>query len=86
MLIMIANLLQLGMLGILERENAAVLNESLKELAAITIKAFGEALLQFNIKCPFYLTQNDGTLIRYTLYILHTINCKYLSIVQRSQI
>lgn len=58
-------IIQLGMLGILERENAAVLNESLKELAAFTIKAFGEALLQLNIKCPFYLTQNDGTLIRY---------------------
>ena len=52
------------MIGILERENAAILNESLKDLAAITIKAFGDALLKLNIKCPFYLTQNDGTLIR----------------------
>lgn len=52
------------MIGILERENAAVLNESLKELAAVTIKAFGDALQKLNIKCPFYLTQNDGTLIR----------------------
>ena len=52
------------MIGILERENAAVLNESLKELAALTIKAFGDALQKLNIKCPFYLTQNDGTLIR----------------------
>lgn len=55
---------QLGMLGILERENASVLNESLKQLATMTIKAFGEALKKLNIMCPFYLTQNDGTLIR----------------------
>ena len=52
------------MIGILERENAAVLNESLKDLASETIKAFGEALEKLNIKCAFYLTQNDGTLIR----------------------
>ena len=53
------------MLGILERENAAVLNESLKQLATTTIKAFGDALRRLSVKCPFYLTQNDGTLIRY---------------------
>ena len=53
------------MIGILERENAAVLNESLKDLATVTIKAFGDALQKLNIKCPFYLTQNDGTLIRF---------------------
>ena len=52
------------MLGILERENAAVLNESLKSLANTTIQAFGEALKKLDINCPFYLTQNDGTLIR----------------------
>ena len=63
------------MLGILERENAAVLNESLKKLAAVTIEAFGDALLQLNIKCPFYLTQNDGTLIRYTYtYVMYLID------------
>lgn len=52
------------MIGILERENAAILNESLKELATVTIKSFGDALQKLKIKCPFYLTQNDGTLIR----------------------
>ena len=52
------------MIGILERENAAILNESLKDLATVTIKAFGDALQKLNITCPFYLTQNDGTLIR----------------------
>jgi len=58
--------MQLGMLGLLERENVAVLNESLKGLAQATVRAFERALLDMDIRCPFYLTQNDGTLIRYT--------------------
>lgn len=53
------------MLGLIERENAAILNESLKTLAKATITAFEEALAQLEIRCPFYLTQNDGTMIRY---------------------
>ncbi len=54
-----------GQLGILERENAAVLNESLKPMCRKTIKSFREALDKLGLTCPFYLTQNDGTLIRY---------------------
>lgn len=56
--------MQLGMLGLIERENAAVLNQALKRLAKVTITAFQEALTTLNIHCPFYLTQNDGTMIR----------------------
>ena len=56
--------LQLGMLGLLERENAAILNESLKPLASDTITAFRVALNKLGFNCPFSLTQNDGTLIR----------------------
>lgn len=52
------------MLGLLERENAAILNEALKSLAKVTITAFQEALTKLNVCCPFYLTQNDGTMIR----------------------
>ena len=54
------------MLGLIERENAAVLNESLKSLAKLTVTAFQKALAELNIHCPFYLTQNDGTMIRYS--------------------
>ena len=53
------------MLGLIERENAAILNESLKPLAQATISAFRQALNHLGLTCPFYLTQNDGTLIRY---------------------
>jgi N-methylhydantoinase A/oxoprolinase/acetone carboxylase beta subunit len=53
-------------LGLLERENAAILNQSLKRLAKYTVTAFKEALTtRLNISCPFYLTQNDGTMIRF---------------------
>lgn len=55
----------IGHIGILERENAAILNESLKPLCYHTICAFRKTLSDLNLQCPFYLTQNDGTLIRY---------------------
>ena len=63
---------QVGQMGTLERENAAILNESLKPLCKVTVTAFREALDKLGLACPFYLTQNDGTLIRYT-YILELI-------------
>ncbi|RDD44862.1 Hydantoin utilization protein A [Trichoplax sp. H2] len=53
----------IGHISILERENAAILNESLKPLCYHTINAFRQALSDLNFQCPFYLTQNDGTLI-----------------------
>ena len=52
-----------GRLGMLERENAAILNESLKSFAVKTITAFHKALKDLELDCPLYLTQNDGTLI-----------------------
>lgn len=57
-------LLQIGLLGLLERENAAILNEALRPLARQTIQAFREALGDLGLNCPFFLTQNDGTLVR----------------------
>ena len=55
---------EVGLIGLLERENASVLNESLKPLCQQTVEAFCEALKTLGLKCPFYLTQNDGTIIR----------------------
>ncbi|XP_014678133.1 PREDICTED: uncharacterized protein LOC106817941 isoform X1 [Priapulus caudatus] len=52
-----------GQLGLLERENAAILNESLKPLCRRTLEAFRGALDKLQLHCPFFLTQNDGTLI-----------------------
>ncbi|MEL6210527.1 MAG: hydantoinase/oxoprolinase family protein, partial [Pseudomonadota bacterium] len=54
---------EIGRLGILERENAAIMNASLRGLSERTVKAFGDALAQVGLTCPYYITQNDGTLM-----------------------
>ena len=53
----------IGQLGLLERENAAILNECLKPLSKKTIDGFANALSCLGLNCPLYLTQNDGTII-----------------------
>jgi N-methylhydantoinase A/oxoprolinase/acetone carboxylase beta subunit len=52
---------RLGRIGLLERENAALLNACLIELARNTTRAFTQALRTSGIAAPLYLTQNDGT-------------------------
>ena len=52
-----------GRMGLLERENAAVLNASLGNLADRTIRGIAEALTSLNIRAPLYMSQNDGTLM-----------------------
>jgi N-methylhydantoinase A/oxoprolinase/acetone carboxylase beta subunit len=54
----------LGRIGLLERENAALLNAALVPLARRTTRAFAEALEGSGIRSPLYLTQNDGTVMR----------------------
>lgn len=54
---------QIGRLGLLERENAAILNACLGPLGQEMIGAFQQALTDSGIAAPFYLTQNDGTLM-----------------------
>ncbi|XP_071963196.1 uncharacterized protein [Antedon mediterranea] len=51
-----------GQIGLLERENAAILNASLQPLCQKTVEALSKALLDIGITCPYYLTQNDGTI------------------------
>ena len=47
-------------LGLVERENAAILNACLRPLASKTIGMLENVLVQ---KAPFYLTRNNGTLL-----------------------
>jgi len=54
---------EIGRLGILERESAAIMNASLHKLSEHTIQAFGKALQAAELNCPYYITQNDGTLM-----------------------
>ncbi len=53
----------IGRMGLLERENAALLNASLLPLADKVVSSFAGALSDRKIKCPFYVSQNDGTLM-----------------------
>ena len=52
-----------GRMGLLERENAAVLNACLGEMAILTIRGIGEALQSLGINAPLFMSQNDGTLM-----------------------
>jgi N-methylhydantoinase A/oxoprolinase/acetone carboxylase beta subunit len=56
---------EIGRLGLLERENAAILNACLAPLARRTIAAFRAAVaaLGFQPAPRLYLSQNDGTLM-----------------------
>jgi N-methylhydantoinase A/oxoprolinase/acetone carboxylase beta subunit len=54
----------LGRIGLLERENAALLNAALNDLARITVAAFRKAIADSGIDAPLFLTQNDGTVMQ----------------------
>ena len=53
----------LGQLGFLERESATILNSALLELARHTVVALRAGVEQCGIRCPVFLSQNDGTLM-----------------------
>ncbi len=54
---------EIGRIGILERENAAIVNACLGDLASAIVDSFRKALKDMKIDAPFYLSQNDGTLM-----------------------
>jgi N-methylhydantoinase A/oxoprolinase/acetone carboxylase beta subunit len=53
----------IGRIGLLERENAAAMNACLSDLAIRIVRSFREALAGLGITAPFYISQNDGTLM-----------------------
>ena len=54
----------LGRIGLLERENATLLNACLVDLARRITRAFAEALGRSGVTADLYITQNDGTVLR----------------------
>jgi N-methylhydantoinase A/oxoprolinase/acetone carboxylase beta subunit len=54
---------EIGRIGLLERENATIMNACLQELAITVVRSFREALNRLGIVAPFYISQNDGTLM-----------------------
>jgi N-methylhydantoinase A/oxoprolinase/acetone carboxylase beta subunit len=54
---------ELGRIGLLERENAALLNAALVDLARVTIAGLRDAIAASHIDAPLFITQNDGTVM-----------------------
>ena len=54
----------IGGMGLLERENAALINATLKPLAKEVVESFEEFKSKLNFKCSMFFTKNDGTLIQ----------------------
>ncbi len=54
---------EIGRLGMLQRENAAIMNACLHNIGKKTIAAFRQSLVDLGLQCPLYLAQNDGTLM-----------------------
>ena len=53
----------MGGLGLIERENASILNASLLDFADHVANALVESSEKLGLQCPVYVSQNDGTLI-----------------------
>jgi N-methylhydantoinase A/oxoprolinase/acetone carboxylase beta subunit len=54
---------EIGRTGLLERENATIMNACLRELASRIVEAFHAALAELELDAPVFLSQNDGTLM-----------------------
>lgn len=54
---------EVGRMGIIERENAAIMNAALSAMSVTVVGAFRSALQKLSIAAPFYISQNDGTIM-----------------------
>ena len=54
----------IGGMGLLERENAALINATLKPLAKEVVESFEELRKKMQFNCSMFFTRNDGTLIQ----------------------
>jgi N-methylhydantoinase A/oxoprolinase/acetone carboxylase beta subunit len=54
---------EIGSLGLLERENASILNAAVVEVARAAAHAFEAALIAHGIQARLFFSQNDGTLM-----------------------
>jgi len=52
-----------GRLGLMERENAAIMNTALLPFANKVVSSFLDALTNRGLNCPAFISQNDGTLM-----------------------
>jgi N-methylhydantoinase A/oxoprolinase/acetone carboxylase beta subunit len=54
---------EIGRVGLLERENATIINAALRDLSTEVCSSLDQALLALDIDAPLFLSQNDGTLM-----------------------
>lgn len=54
---------ELGGVGLLERENAAIINAALGAEAARLVAGLASAVAELGLRVPAFLTQNDGTIL-----------------------
>ncbi|QIB65389.1 hydantoinase/oxoprolinase N-terminal domain-containing protein [Kineobactrum salinum] len=54
---------EVGGIGLIDRENAAIINASLAAMADRVIQSLQQALAELKISAPIFISQNDGTLI-----------------------
>lgn len=69
---------EVGSIGLIERENATILNASIINVAKMTAEGFENALANKGVYANVYFCQNDGTLMSkdYTLkYPILTVAC-----------
>lgn len=66
---------KIGRLGFLERENASIINASLRRFARHVIAGFVAAMQALGFKCRLYITLNDGTLSRASEAAEYPVRC-----------
>jgi N-methylhydantoinase A/oxoprolinase/acetone carboxylase beta subunit len=54
---------EIGRIGLLERENATIVNACLRDLADHVVSGFEASVRDLGIEAPLYLSQNDGTVM-----------------------
>lgn len=54
---------EIGRIGLLERENATIINAALRHLAEGIVTGLASAIVGEGIEAPLFLSQNDGTLM-----------------------
>lgn len=54
---------EIGSIGLIERENAAILNAAIRNLADQAYGSFQNVLADHGVKADLFITQNDGTLM-----------------------
>ncbi len=64
---------EIGSLGLLERENATVLNAALNAVAQAVAAALREALVQHGLDAVAFFAQNDGTLMALDYAVAHPV-------------